>query len=57
MKAASAIAFFRETMMPRLFRFIIALLTIAAIPCLPSVVRAQACVVNVPNVKIGRAHV
>src|SRR5262249_30439856 len=48
--ATSVFAFFRETRMPRRSRIIIGLLTIITIACLPSVVRAQACLVNVPNV-------
>src|SRR5262245_55562160 len=51
MKAATgAFALSRETRMTRRSRFIIALVTIAAITSLPSVVRAQACFINVPNV-------
>ena len=51
MKAAtSALASLREARMTRRSRFIVALLTITAIACLPSVARAQTCSVNVPNV-------
>ena len=51
MKAAASIPrLCGATTMPQQSRLIIALLVIMATACLPSVARAQACFINVPNV-------